>query len=65
MVMAAVLALIVAASLAAPLYAHDIAHTNPFRSNLDGTTIVNGKRVSVMPPSALANATRQPTGSRC
>ena len=34
--------------LAAPLYAHDVAHTDPFRSNLDGTTIVNGKRVPVM-----------------
>jgi peptide/nickel transport system permease protein len=51
MVMAGVLAIIVVACLAAPLYAHAIAHTNPFQSNLDGTTIVNGKRVLVMPPS--------------
>jgi len=51
MVMAGVLAIIVVACLAAPLYARDIAHTSPFQSNLDGTTIVNGKRVLVMPPS--------------
>ena len=51
MVMLGVLVLIVLACLGAPLYAHDIAHTNPFQSNLDGTTIVNGKTVPVMPPS--------------
>ena len=51
MVMLGVLVVIVLACLAAPLYAHDIAHTNPFQSNLDGTTIVNGKSVPVMPPS--------------
>ena len=51
MVMFGVLVLIVLACLGAPLYAHDIAHTNPFQSNLDGTTIVNGKTVPVMPPS--------------
>ena len=51
MVMAGVLAIIVVACLAAPLYARDIAHTSPFQSNLDGTTIVSGKRVLVMPPS--------------
>jgi len=42
---------IVLLSLAAPLYAHDVAHTDPFRSHLDGTTIVNGKSVPVMPQS--------------
>jgi peptide/nickel transport system permease protein len=51
MVMLGVLVVIVLACLAAPLYAHDIAHTNPFQSNLNGTTIVNGKSVPVMPPS--------------
>ncbi len=51
MVMAGVLVIVVVACLAAPLYAHHIAHTNPFQSNLDGTTIVNGKIVSVVPPS--------------
>ena len=29
--------------LAAPLYAQHVAHTDPFRSNLDGTTVVDGK----------------------
>jgi peptide/nickel transport system permease protein len=48
MAMLVVLALIVALSLAAPLYANHVSGTDPFRSNLDGTTIVDGKRVSVM-----------------
>jgi peptide/nickel transport system permease protein len=41
-------ALIVAACLAAPLYAHDVAHTDPFSSNVNGTTIVDGKTVPVL-----------------
>src|SRR5215208_4722460 len=40
--------LIVVLSLLAPVYAHDIAHTNPFDSNISGTTVVDGKRVEVM-----------------
>ncbi|HEX6521162.1 MAG TPA: ABC transporter permease [Streptosporangiaceae bacterium] len=40
--------LIVAISLAAPLYAHDIAHVNPFVNNLNGTTVVNGHTVPIM-----------------
>ena len=40
--------LIVAVSLAAPLYAHDIAHVNPFVNNLNGTTVVNGHTVPIM-----------------
>ena len=48
MVMVGVLVLIVLLCLAAPLYAHNIAHTSPFLSNLDGTTIVSGKTVAVM-----------------
>jgi peptide/nickel transport system permease protein len=40
--------LIVAVSFAAPLYAHHIAHTDPFSSNISGTTVVNGKRVDVI-----------------
>jgi peptide/nickel transport system permease protein len=40
--------LIVLVSFAAPLYASDIAHTNPFVNNLNGTTIVNGHRVPLM-----------------
>ena len=39
---------IVAISFAAPLYAHDIAHTDPFTSNLNGTTMINGQRRPVM-----------------
>jgi peptide/nickel transport system permease protein len=50
-VLAGVLVLIVALCLAAPLYAKYVSHTNPFRSNLDGTTIVHGKRVPVMQPT--------------
>jgi len=42
---------IVLACLAAPIYAHDIAHTDPFRSNLNGTTIMDGKRVPVVAES--------------
>src|SRR3977135_3342457 len=48
MTMAGVLIVVVALCLAAPLYAKYVAHTDPFRSNLDGTTIVNGKTVPVM-----------------
>ena len=46
--MLAVLVVIVAGCLAAPLYAKYVAHTNPFTSNLDGTTVVDGKTVPVM-----------------
>src|SRR5215469_14148280 len=40
--------LIVVLCLAAPLYAHDVAHVNPFVPNLNGHTVVNGKVVPVM-----------------
>ena len=40
--------LIVLLSLAAPLYAHNVAHVNPFPPNLNGHTVVNGKVVQVM-----------------
>ena len=40
--------LIVVVSFAAPLYAHHIAHTDPFASNITGTTVVDGKRVDVL-----------------
>jgi peptide/nickel transport system permease protein len=40
--------IIVGLCLAAPIYAHDIAHTDPFTSNVAGTTIVNGKTVPVL-----------------
>ncbi len=39
---------IVVISFGAPVYAHDIAHTDPFSSNISGTTTVNGKRVAVI-----------------
>jgi len=39
---------IVVMCLAAPLYAHDVAHVNPFPPNLNGHTVVNGKVVQVM-----------------
>jgi peptide/nickel transport system permease protein len=39
---------IVVLCLAAPLYAHDVAHVNPFQPNLNGHTVVNGKVVPVM-----------------
>jgi peptide/nickel transport system permease protein len=40
--------LILLVSLLAPVYAGSIAHTNPFVNNLNGTTVVGGKVVSVM-----------------
>ena len=40
--------LIVLLCLFAPLYAHDVAHVNPFPPNLNGHTIVNGHSVPVM-----------------
>lgn len=40
--------LIIAVSFAAPLYANDIAHVNPFANNLNGTTILHGHRVPLM-----------------
>jgi peptide/nickel transport system permease protein len=51
MTMVGVLAVVVLLCLCAPLYAHQVAHTNPFQSNLDGTTVVNGKSVPVMKQS--------------
>ena len=49
--MAVLLFVIVALCLCAPIYAHHVAHTHPFTSNLDGTTVVNGKTVPVMEQS--------------
>jgi len=49
--MLALFVAIVVLCLAAPLYAHDVAHTDPFRSHVNGMTIVDGKRVPVMAPS--------------
>ncbi len=44
-------ACIVAVSLLAPLYAARVAHTDPFNSNISGTTIVNGKKADVLQQS--------------
>jgi peptide/nickel transport system permease protein len=35
-------------SLLAPVYAHHVAHTDPFVPNLSGTTEVNGKQVDII-----------------
>ncbi|MFO1055615.1 MAG: ABC transporter permease [Dongiaceae bacterium] len=47
----ALLLVIVLLCLAAPLYAERIAHTDPFHSNLDGETVIDGQTVPVMEPS--------------
>jgi peptide/nickel transport system permease protein len=52
MVSLAVFLLIVVACLLAPVYEHSIAHTNAFTSHVSGTTIVNGKKVSVLTNSS-------------
>jgi peptide/nickel transport system permease protein len=49
---AVVFVLIVLACVGAPLYAKHIAHTDPFRSNVSGTTVIDGKTVPVLTPSA-------------
>ncbi|MDQ6821543.1 MAG: ABC transporter permease [Actinomycetota bacterium] len=58
-----ILVVIVLSCVAAPLYAHDIAHTNPFDSSLSGTTIVNGKLTPVIvpDPSGLGSTPIGPT----
>ncbi len=48
MVSLVVFALVVIACVGAPIYAHDIAHVDPFQSNVNGTTIVNGKTVPIL-----------------
>jgi peptide/nickel transport system permease protein len=40
--------LIVAVSIAAPVYARHVAGTDPFASNISGTTVVGGRRVDVL-----------------
>jgi peptide/nickel transport system permease protein len=40
--------LIVAVSFAAPLYAHHVAHTDPFQSNLEGSVTIDGQKRDVM-----------------
>jgi peptide/nickel transport system permease protein len=43
---------IVAGCLLAPVYAGSVAHANPFRSNISGTTVVDGKQTQVLTPSS-------------
>lgn len=43
-----VLIFILTICLLAPIYAHNIAHTNPFASNIQGSTFINGKRVMLL-----------------
>jgi peptide/nickel transport system permease protein len=40
--------LIIFVCFAAPIYAHHIAHTDPFTSNLSGTIVVNGKTENIL-----------------
>ena len=47
----AVLAVIVLASLAAPLYAEHVAGVDPFASNVSGSTTVGGETVRVIKPN--------------
>jgi peptide/nickel transport system permease protein len=49
MIALAVLCLLVLASLAAPLYARYVSHTDPFLSNIDG--VIYGTNIEVMPQS--------------
>jgi peptide/nickel transport system permease protein len=44
--------LVVVACLLAPFYEHSIAHTDAFRSNVSGSTIVHGKSVPVLASSS-------------
>lgn len=48
---AAVLVLLVAASLAAPLYASRVAHTEPFVSDVAATVTLHGEEIPVMQPN--------------
>jgi peptide/nickel transport system permease protein len=45
---AAAFLVVLLACLAAPLYAAHVAHTNAFRSNISGTTVVDGATVPVL-----------------
>ena len=61
-----VLVLIVLSALAAPLYAEHVAHTDPFASNVNGKTVVDGKEVDVVAPnpSGLGSTPIGPTLER-
>lgn len=47
----AVFFLVVVVTLLAPVYAGSIAHTDPFASNVAGTTVIGGQTVPVLEPS--------------
>lgn len=47
-----VLVVITFACLGAPMYAHSVAHTDPFLSNISGTTVIDGKTVQLLQPSS-------------
>lgn len=48
---ALVLLVIVVACLLAPVYEANVAHTDAFRSNISGTTVVDGKEVPILQQS--------------
>jgi peptide/nickel transport system permease protein len=52
MAAAALLVLIIAACAAAPIYAHDVAQSDPFTSNLDGSITLGGQPVDIMQSAA-------------
>jgi peptide/nickel transport system permease protein len=58
----AIFALIVLLSLLAPLYAHNLAHENPFLTNVNGTTNIHGKHVAVLQPSSGTGLGETPIG---
>ena len=51
MLAAAALVLIAAGTLLAPVYASQVAHTDPFASNLSGTVQIDGRQVAVIQPN--------------
>lgn len=48
----AVLIVVVLSCLLAPVYASSVAHTDPFASDVSGTTVVQGRTVPVLRPSS-------------
>ena len=46
----ALLAVIVLACIMAPIYAHDVADTDPFQSNVGGDVTINGATVPILQP---------------
>lgn len=51
MIALAGLLLIIAACVLAPVYAEDIAHTDPFQSDVAATVMVHGQELAVMQPN--------------